>query len=59
MRQRREEVTCPILLHMSRRKDNSSETPAHGLYRSVKLFLQPIKLREISIMMKRWNYMII
>ena len=37
-------------------KENSSEIHAHGIYRSVKLFLQPIKLREISIMMRSWNY---
>ena len=28
-------------------------------YRSVNLFLQPIKLHEISIMMRNWNYDII
>ena len=47
------------LLHISlrnQRKENSSEIPAHGIYRSVELFLQPIKLRGISIMMKSWNY---
>ena len=36
--------------------ENSSEIPAHGIYLSVKLFLQPIKLLEISIMMRSWNY---
>ena len=40
----------------SKRKENSSEIPAHGIYRSVKRFLQPIKLREISIILRRWNY---
>ena len=30
--------------------------PAHGIYRSVKLFLHPIKFRETSIMMRSWNY---
>ena len=46
-----------ILLHKikSRRKDNSSDIYAHGIYRSVKDFLQPIKLHEISIMMRSWN----
>ena len=29
--------------------EKSSESPALGIYRSVKLFLQPIKLCEISI----------
>ena len=36
--------------------ENSSEIPAHGINRSVKLFLQPIKLHEISIMLRSWNY---
>ena len=45
--------------HRSRWKENSSEIPAHGIYRSLNLFLQPIKLREISIMMKSWNYKIL
>ena len=44
-----------IAYFRSRRKENSCEIPAHGIYRSVKLFLQPIKLRELSIMMKSWN----
>ena len=35
---------------MSGRKENSSEIHAHGIYRSVKLFLQSTKLLEISIM---------
>ena len=38
------------------RKEASSEIPVLGIYRSVKLFLQPIKLHEISIMMRTWNY---
>ena len=46
-----------IIAHFrSWQKENSSEIPARGIYRSVKLFLQPIKLREISIMMRSWNY---
>ena len=40
-------------------KANSSEIPVHGIHRSVKLFLQPVKLREISIMMSSWNYKVI
>ena len=43
----------------SQRRESSSEIPAHGIYRSVKLFLQPITLREINIMMKSWNYYLI
>ena len=39
-----------------RRLENSSKIPAHGIYRSVKLFLLPIKLREISIMMRNCDY---
>ena len=38
------------------RKESSSDITAHGIYRSVKRLLQPIKLREISIKMKSWNY---
>ena len=38
------------------RKKNSSEILAHGIFRNVKHFLQPIKLREISTMLKSWNY---
>ena len=46
-----------IIAHFrSQQKENSSEIPAHGSYRSVKLFLQPIKLFEISIMIRSWNY---
>ena len=46
-----------IIVHFrNRRKENSSKIPAHGIYRSVKLFLQPIKLHEISILMRNWNY---
>ena len=37
-------------------KENTSENPAYGIYRSVKLFLQPVKLLEISIMMRSYNY---
>ena len=37
----------------SHQKENSSEIPAHGSYRSVKLFLQPVKL---SITMRSWNH---
>ena len=45
-----------ILLHVrSRRKETSSEIHTHGIYWGVKLFLQPIKLLEISITMS-WNY---
>ena len=39
------------------RKEHSSKIPAHGIYRSVKLFLQPIKLHEVSIMMRSSNYL--
>ena len=47
-----------IIVHFrNRRKENSSEIPAHE-NRSVKRFLQPIKLHEISIMMRSWNYYI-
>ena len=31
---------------------NSSKIHAHGIYRSVKLFIQPIKILEIGIMMR-------
>ena len=41
---------------LSRWKENSSGIPAYGIYRSIELFLQPIKLRTISIMMRSWNY---
>ena len=57
----------------SRRKENNSEIPAHGIYtiylfsfrppahntiyRREKLFLQPIKLREISIMVKSFSHL--
>ena len=40
----------------SRRKENSSEIPADGFCRSLKLFLRPIKLCEISKMMRSWNF---
>ena len=52
-----EYIFVDIIVHYrSWRKENSSEIPAHRIYQSVKLFLQPIKLREISIMMRSWNY---
>ena len=35
-----------IVYFRSRRKENSSEIAAHGIYRSIKLFLQPIKLLD-------------
>ena len=39
-----------IIAHVtSRRKENSSKIHAHGIYRSVKHFLQPTKLLEIGI----------
>ena len=41
------------------RKENSFGIPVHGIYRSVKLFLQPIKWLEISITLRSWNYMFI
>ena len=45
------------IAHLSgQRKDNSSEIHAHGIYRSVKRFLQPAKLLEISIIMRSWKY---
>ena len=46
------DIACMV---RSQRKENSSEISAQGIYQSVKLFLQPIKLHKISIMM-RWNY---
>ena len=33
----------------SRRKENSSEILSHGIYQSVSLFLQPIKLLETCL----------
>ena len=37
-----------IIAHLrSPQKENRSKIPAHEIYRSVKVFLQPIKLREI------------
>ena len=45
-----------IVYFRIRWKENSSEIHTHGIYRSVKLFLQPIKLRKISVMMRSWNY---
>ena len=39
-----------------KKKKNSSEILAHRIYRSVKLFLQPDKLHEVTIMMRSWNY---
>ena len=42
----------------NQQKVNSYETPAHGIYRSVKRFLLPIKLDEITIMMRSWNIII-
>ena len=36
--------------------ENISEISADGIYRSVKMFLQPIKFRKINIMMRSWNY---
>ena len=44
-----------IAYFRSWRKENSSRIPAHGIYWSGKLFLQPIELREIS-MTNSWNY---
>ena len=38
-----------IAYFRSRWKESSSEIPAHGIYRSVKLFLQPIKLLKIGV----------
>ena len=49
-----------IIVHFRpRRNENCSEISTHGIYRSVKPFLQPIKSREISIMLKSWNYIFI
>ena len=45
-----------ILLHILRAW---VRIPAHGIYRSVKLFLQPIKLREIRIVMRSRNYLVV
>ena len=42
-----------IIIHL---KKNSPKIHPQGIYRSVNLFLQPIKLREISIKMRSWNY---
>ena len=53
-------IFIDIIVHFrSRRKENDSEIPAHGIYRNVKRFLQPFKLREISIMIRSWNYLLI
>ena len=41
-----------IVSFRSQRKENS----AHGKYQSIKRFLHPVKLYEISIMMRSWNY---
>ena len=39
-----------ILMHLrSRQKENGSKIPPHEINLSVKLFLQPTKLRKISI----------
>ena len=45
-----------IIVHLSQRNENSSEIPAHGIYRSVKKISKLIELLEISIMMRSWNY---
>ena len=51
------DIFVNIIEHFrSWRKENSPEIPAHGIYKSVKLFLQPVKLLEISIMLRSWNY---
>ena len=48
---------CRYIVHFrGRRKENSSGIPAHGIYPSVKLFLQPIKFLKMSIVMRSWNY---
>ena len=47
-----------VIVHFrNRRKEISSEIPAHEIYRNVNLFLQPVKLLEISLMMRNWNYL--
>ena len=46
-------IFVDIIVHLrSLRKENISGIPAHGIYRGVKLFLQPVKLRKISILRK-------
>ena len=40
---------CLSFYFKSRRNENSSEILAHGIYRSIKLFLQPIQLLETCI----------
>ena len=45
-----------IVPFRDRQKENSSEIPALGIYRSVKLFLQPIKWLEMSTIMRSCNY---
>ena len=37
----------------NQQKENNSEISAHGIYRSVKLFLQPVKLCKISKMLNQ------
>ena len=37
----------------------SSEITAFEIYRGVKRFLEPIKLREISIMLRSRNYLVL
>ena len=41
-------IFVDIIAHVyrSRRKKNSSEIPAHRMYRSVKKFLRPVKLQK-------------
>ena len=48
-----------IVYFSSQRKEHISKIPAHGISRSVKLFLQPIKLHEINIMIRSWNYYVV
>ena len=47
-----------IVHFRSRWKENRSKIPVLGIYWNVKLFLQPIKLREISIIIRSSNYKI-
>ena len=50
-------ILADTIAHVrNRRKENIYEIPAGGINRSVKLFLLPIKLDQISIMMGSWNY---
>ena len=50
--------TLSYIHFRSQRKENGSGIPAYGIYGSVKRFLQPVKVLEISIMERSWNYFV-